>query len=168
MIMVVAFYILAIGTVVLALMVIIAKNPFYSAMSLLGCMLMTAGIFAMNSAGMAVVFQIGIYIPWIMVLLLIVLNLIKRSPPNLGGAKIGGTKILGAYLLGFIAVLLFVRLIPHLPASTPGAIDQFGTLEKASAVLLTEYLLPLLLLPILLLISIMGATFYIQKSRKEE
>jgi NADH-quinone oxidoreductase subunit J len=61
MIHAIAFYIFAATALVFALLVVAARSPVYSALSLIGCLFAVAGIFALNSAHLVAVLQAYIF-----------------------------------------------------------------------------------------------------------
>jgi len=77
MIAAIFFYIFAATAVVMALLVVSARNPIYSATALIGTLLAVAGIFALDSAHLMALLQILVYAGAIMVLILFVIMLLN-------------------------------------------------------------------------------------------
>ena len=159
------FYLFAATAVVLALGVITARNPIYSAISLVGCLFAVAGIFALQSAQLMAVLQILVYAGAIMVLILFVIMLLNLSPGELGNAKINAGKITGFYLLSTLAALLIVRLSARVVAYEPSVGDAYGSIQAVGMVLFTDYLLPFEMVSILLLAAIIGAVILTRKEK---
>lgn len=163
MIQAMIFYVLAASAVVLAVLVVAARNPVYSALSLIGCMFALAGIFAFHSAHLMAGLQILVYAGAIMVLILFVIMLLNLSPEELGGPKILPRKVTGAYLLGAVGTLMIVHLAGHLRGPAPEVSEAFGTVEKVGKVLFTDFLLPFEMVSLLLLAAIIGAIILARK-----
>jgi len=165
MIQAIFFYVFAASAVVMALAVISARNPVYSAMALIGCLLSVASIFALQSAHLMALLQVMVYAGAIMVLILFVLMLLNLSPQELGERRVTVRRVTGAYLIGAIVTLLVVRLTKHHWAS-PSALDpNFGTIEEVGMVLYTKYLLPFEMVSLLLLAAIIGAVVLTRKEK---
>jgi NADH-quinone oxidoreductase subunit J len=165
MIQAIFFYVFAASAVVLALAVVSARNPVYSAMALIGCLLSVASIFALQSAHLMALLQVLVYAGAIMVLILFVLMLLNLSPRELGERRITGRRVTGAYLIGAVATLLTVRLTKHLWAPASTLDPDFGTIEAVGTVLYTKYLLPFEMVSILLLAAIIGAAVLTRKEK---
>ncbi len=161
------FYVLAATAVLLALAVISARNPVYSAVALVGCLLSVAGIFALNSAHFLALLQILVYAGAIMVLILFVIMLLNLTPEELGGARIRLFKVAGAFFLSVLGALLIVRLGRYLLPAPKGAGACFGTIEAVGKVLYRNYLLPFEMVSLLLLAAILGAVVLTRKEKKE-
>ena len=165
MIQAVFFYIFAASAVAMSLGVVTARNPVYSAMALIGCLLSVASIFALQSAHLMALLQVLVYAGAIMVLILFVLMLLNLSPQELGKRRVSVRRVTGAYLIGATVTLLVVRLTKHpwAPASTPH--PKFGTIEAVGTVLYTKYLLPFEMVSLLLLAAIIGAVVLTRKEK---
>ena len=165
MIQAIFFYVFAASAVVLALAVVSARNPVYSAMALIGCLLSVASIFALQSAHLMALLQVLVYAGAIMVLILFVLMLLNLSPRELGERRVSVRRVAGAYLIGVIATLLMVRFTKH-PWAPPAELDpNFGTIEAVGTVLYTKYLLPFEMVSLLLLAAIIGTVVLTRKGK---
>ena len=151
------FYIFAATAVVMAVLVVSARNPIYSATALIGALLAVAGIFALHSAHLMALLQILVYAGAIMVLILFVIMMLNLSPEELGKRRITVRRVAGAYFLGAIATLMIVRFAKHSWTPTREVDPGYGTLEEVGEVLFTEYLLPFEMVSLLLLAAIIGA-----------
>jgi len=165
MIQAIFFYVFAASAVVMALAVISARNPVYSAMALIGCLLSVASIFALQSAHLMALLQVMVYAGAIMVLILFVLMLLNLSPQELGERRVTVRRVTGAYLIGAIVTLLMVRLTKHLWAPASALDPNFGTIEEVGMVLYTKYLLPFEMVSLLLLAAIIGAVVLTRKEK---
>jgi NADH-quinone oxidoreductase subunit J len=165
MIQAIFFYVFAASAVVMALMVVSAKNPVYSAMALIGCLLSVASIFALQSAHLMALLQILVYAGAIMVLILFVLMLLNLSPQELGERHVTVRRVTGAYLVGAVATLVVIRVAKHVWAPSSTLDPDFGTVKQVGTVLYTKYLLPFEMVSLLLLAAIIGAVVLTRKER---
>jgi len=165
MIQAIAFYLFAATAVVFALLVVAARNPIYSALSLIGCLFAIAGIFALNSAHLVAILQILVYAGAIMVLILFVIMLLNLSPEELGKPVFNTRKVLAVFLLAAGGALLIGRLGTKVCGSLPAADDRFGSIEGVGMVLFTQYLLPFEMVSLLLLAAIIGAALLSRRER---
>jgi NADH-quinone oxidoreductase subunit J len=172
----VAFWLLAIASVITAVTVIRHPNPVRAALFLVLNFVCLAGLYLNLEAPMLAALQVLVYAGAIMVLFLFVIQLL-----NLGGEQslrdpLGGQTpfalILGAILFGGLAAAL-------VSAGTVAA--SFGGRNRAPAVagqqqirdigtsLMTDYVYPFELTSILLLVGIIGAVLLARReSRREE
>jgi NADH-quinone oxidoreductase subunit J len=157
MIQAIFFYLLAASAVVMAVLVVSAANPVYSATALIGCLLCVAGIFALNSAHLLALLQVLVYAGAIMVLILFVIMLLNLSPRELGKGQVSLRRVGGAYLIGAVSTLMIVRFARHLPVPASELEPGFGTIEAVGKLLYTKYLLPFEMVSLLLLAAIVGA-----------
>jgi len=165
MIQAIFFYVCATSAVSMALLVVSAKNPVYSATALIGCLLSVAGIFAIHSAHLMALLQVLVYAGAIMVLILFVIMLLNLSPRELGERRISVRKVTAAYLIGAVATLMIVRFTKHTWAPTCSLGPEFGTIEEVGSVLYTKYLLPFEMVSLLLLAAIIGAVVLTRKEK---
>jgi NADH-quinone oxidoreductase subunit J len=159
------FYIFAATAVVMAVLVVSARNPIYSATALIGALLAVAGIFALGSAHLMALLQILVYAGAIMVLILFVIMMLNLSPEELGERRITVRRVAGAYFLGAIATLMIVRFAKHLWTPTSEVDPSYGTIEAVGEVLFTEYLLPFEMVSLLLLAAIIGAVVLTRREK---
>ena len=159
------FYIFAATAVVMALLVVSARNPIYSATALIGTLLAVAGIFALDSAHLMALLQILVYAGAIMVLIVYVIMLLNLSPDELGKPTNGVRRVAGAYLLGAVATLTIVRFVKHVWPPTVEVDPGYGTLETVGTLLFTKYLLPFEMVSLLLLAAIIGAVVLTRREK---
>jgi NADH-quinone oxidoreductase subunit J len=165
MIQAIFFYVFAASAVVMAFAVGPARNPVYSAMALIGCLLSVASIFALQSAHLMALLQVLVYAGAIMVLILFVLMLLNLSPQELGERRVTVRRVTGAYLVGTVATILMIRVTKHLWAPASTLDPSFGTIEEVGKVLYTKYLLPFEMVSLLLLAAIIGAVVLTRKEK---
>jgi NADH-quinone oxidoreductase subunit J len=166
MIQAIFFYICAASALVMAIAVVSARNPVYSALALIACLLSVAGIFAIHSAHLMALLQVLVYAGAIMVLILFVIMLLNLSPEELGQRKITLRRVTGAYLLGVIGTLMIVKLGRHLLEPAAALDPGFGTVEGVGEILFTKYLLPFEMVSLILLAAIIGAVVLTRRERK--
>ena len=165
MIQAIFFYGFAASAVAMALLVVSARNPVYSAMALIGCLLSVASIFALQSAHLLALLQVLVYAGAIMVLILFVLMLLNLSPQELGERRVTVRRVAGAYLVGVVGTILMIRFSKHHWAPPSELDPDFGTIEAVGTVLYTKYLLPFEMVSLLLLAAIIGAVVLTRKEK---
>ena len=150
------FLLLAVLTVASALVIVIHRNPIYSALGLVSTLFLLALLFIGLEAHMVAVLQIIVYAGAIVVLFLFVIMLLNLqveeremvSRPLIGAAVVGGLGLGGLVLVGIART----PLAPPVPVQ-PG----YGGTQLLAERLFTAYLLPFELTSLLLLVAIVGA-----------
>jgi NADH-quinone oxidoreductase subunit J len=150
------FLILAALTIASSLLVILHRNPVYSALGLVGTLFLLAVFFLGLDAQMVAVLQIIVYAGAIVVLFLFVIMLLNlqvedRSAvpaPLVVFATLGGAALCGLVLAGVRRTALGTPMPVH---------AGFGGTEPLAERLFTAYLLPFELTSLLLLVAIVGA-----------
>ena len=150
------FLVLAVLTVASALVIILHRNPIYSALGLVSTLFLLALLFLGLDAQMVAVLQIIVYAGAIVVLFLFVIMLLNLQveeretvpSPLIGAAVVGGFGLGGLVLYGIV--------LTPLAAPAPVQPGYGGTLPLAER-LYTTYLLPFELTSLLLLVAIVGA-----------
>ena len=150
------FVVLAALTIAAALMVVLHRNPVYSALGLVGTLFLIAVFFLGLDAHLVGFLQIIVYAGAIVVLFLFVIMLLNlqvdpRSFAPPGMLVAGGV---GGVLLATLIVAAVLRA-PALTGPPVGA--GFGATEPIATLLFTSYLLPFELTSVLLLVAIVGA-----------
>jgi NADH-quinone oxidoreductase subunit J len=152
------FFVLAPLLVVFAIMVVSARSPVYSALSLIMLMSIIAVYFLFLDAHMVGWLQVIVYAGAVMVLFLFVIMLLnlqgdveEHQRPLLKLAGIGG----GALLAGQLGHLLY-RTTDQVVAQQPLP-EGFGTVALLSEKLFTDFLLPFEITSVLLLVAAVGA-----------
>jgi NADH-quinone oxidoreductase subunit J len=150
------FLVLAALTIASALVVVVHRNPVYSALGLVSTLFLLAVFFIGLDAHLVAVLQIIVYAGAIVVLFLFVIMLLNLqaeerstvSPPLAGAALVGGIALGGLTLLG----------IARTPLAAPVPVHAaFGGTEPLAERLYTVWLLPFELTSLLLLVAIVGA-----------
>jgi len=150
------FLLLAVLTVASALVIVIHRNPVYSALGLVSTLFLLALLFIGLEAHMVAVLQIIVYAGAIVVLFLFVIMLLNLqveeretvSRPLVGAAVLGGLGLGGLVLFG----------IARTPLAAPVPVQPgFGGTQLLAERLFTAYLLPFELTSLLLLVAIVGA-----------
>ena len=160
----VLFFLFAGFAIACAVSMVYQKNPLYSAISLVGVFISLSCIYVMLAAPFIAAVQILIYAGAIMVLVVFVimlLNLDEDAPLNrlrylyaVGGG-------LGLILLAqtFFIFYVVMRAPKH-------AIDQTKTVGKTMSIgtgMFTEYLLPVEIVGVLLLMAIIGGVILVRR-----
>jgi NADH-quinone oxidoreductase subunit J len=156
----VVFLLLAGATVFSAILVIAARNPINSAMSLVATFLFLAAIYAQLLAHTIAVLQVLVYAGAIMVLFLFVIMLLSLT--HVG--DVTPRFALHQWVGGLAAVGVLAALVLALGRwhETGGAraresLARFGTLEQVGGLLYTRWLLPFEAVSLLLLVAMVGA-----------
>jgi NADH-quinone oxidoreductase subunit J len=151
------FYLLAAGSVICGLLVILKKNPVINALFLIVVMLCLAGIFLLLGAQFMAAIQLIVYAGAIMVLFLFVIMLLNLDQ-ELAGIVKGNRKAIGFILaVLLLGLLLSVVSINQLPGKGLHPIDEAFNTESLARVLFTYFLLPFEITSVILLIAIIGA-----------
>ncbi len=164
----VVFVMLAIPAAVAALMVVLARNLFHSALALVGTLFAVAGIYALLEAEFLAVSQILVYVGAISTLITFAIMLTRgmmygaTSPLNRqAGTAIMIMGLLFAVLSGLVASMPWPENLVALETFSWGIFSNRITGEAIIASLgqkfLTTYLVPFELMAVLLLVALAGA-----------
>jgi len=179
----VLFWILAVGAVVSSLLVILpplARNPLYSALSLVIALCSVAGIYVLLVAHLVAVLQVLVYAGAIMVVFVFVIMLLNLQPHELKPARMTPARILGglAALLVLSRIALVLRegaanapvadLTKPVAATSIGTPLEYGTVRHVGEALFTDWLVPFELVSLLLLVAIVGAVVLAKKRLGDE
>jgi NADH-quinone oxidoreductase subunit J len=156
------FVILALGTAVAAIFVIVPRNPVTSAIFLILTLFFLAGIYLLLHAEFIAIIQVLVYAGAIMVLFLFVIMLLNLEKEKRLVTRNRLQKTLGV-LLGL--VLLFQVGMVFRSALLGGGNGNFppekvatlGNTEGVARLLFTDFLLPFEITSVLLLVAIIGA-----------
>ncbi len=154
------FYVLSVGAIASAILVVTRRSPVISALFLIVNFFCLAGLYLTLRAQFIAVIQIIVYAGAIMVLFVFVIMLL-----NLGDER---KLIDGLSYKKVIAVVLSAGLLTEfiyifeanwnlLPASKLERASEIGTVEYIGSQLFTGYLFPFEVTSILLLVAIVGA-----------
>jgi len=164
------FYIFGTILVAAALGVIVARNPVYSALSLVLCFVTSAAIWLLIQAEFLAIVLVLVYVGAVMVLFLFVVMMLDIDLVEL---RAGFTRF--AWLGFLVAVAVVVEIVGvvwargslGLDAAKGGAdlpADYSNTLELGK-VLYTQYVYPFELAAVLLLVAIVAAIALTMRSR---
>ena len=153
--LVIAFWILAVVTVLGALGVIIQKNVFRAALSLVLCLAAVAGLFVTLSADFLAAVQVLVYIGAISVMIILVIMLTRDFTQGSPANRLRFPAfIISAALFGVIAYAVLktnwqIATVPPQTPTTPVLAEKlFGQ---------SGYILPLEIAPVIILAVILGA-----------
>jgi NADH-quinone oxidoreductase subunit J len=163
------FYVFAGLAIAAAISMVMHKNPLYSAVSLVGVFISLACTYLLLAAPFIAIVQVLIYAGAIMVLVVFVillLNLDEDRPLNrlkhlymIGGAL--GVLLIAQTIYVFYAVLSAPK-IPVDGDTTVGSTMGIGT------AMYTEYLLPVEIVGIMLLMAIIGGVVLVRRLKPTE
>jgi NADH-quinone oxidoreductase subunit J len=158
------FYFLAALSVGSALGVILRKNAVHSAIFLIFTLLAQAGLYLMLYAPFVAGVQIILYAGGIMVLFLFVIMLVnlERSlkEEQFNNQWIVGTLV--AVLFGALVLLVYKHGAASLP-TTLAALPESSNTQDVGVMLYRNYMLPLEIASLLLLVAIVGAVVMAKK-----
>jgi NADH-quinone oxidoreductase subunit J len=149
------FLVLALLTVVSALVVVLHKSPVYSALGLVGTLALIAVMFLGLDAQVVGFLQVIVYAGAIVVLFLFVIMLLNlQEEPEAFAAPLLVALAMG----GGVGLSTIVGLsVARTPAAAPALAEGFGTIAVLAERLFPGYLLPFELTSVLLLVAIVGA-----------
>ena len=154
-----AFFLLFAGMAVLsALVVVVARNPVHSALSLMVCFVQIAALFILLGSPFLAVIQIFVYVGAVMVLFLFVIMMLDvRKDVHVRFRTGGVPALIVLVLLGteMLALLLGNGYIPALSAAAGEGVA--GSVKELSLTLFTDYLLPFEVASVVLLVALIGA-----------
>ncbi len=162
-----AFMGLGVVASVLAVMMLVAKNPISAALSLLGIMLCTAGIYGLLQEHFIASIQLVVYAGAIMVMFIfsiMLLNLKKEQRDF----KFGSLFFISTYVIGvviFIAIVhqLIAHFFYHMPSMQHGqftsdeVIRLGGNTKVLAHALFSRFYLSFEIISLALLVAIIGA-----------
>jgi len=164
---IILFFVFSVCTLAGASLVIFAKSPLTSAMSLVATFFFLAGIYVLLFAHAIAALQIMVYAGAVMVLFLLVIMLLplKDAPPPL---RLSPARWIGALSSATVlSILIYASLQWHnsLETNTTGqnALMYFGNLEDIGISIYTQWLFPFEALSLLLLAAILGAVVIAKK-----
>jgi len=159
--LVIAFWILAIVAILGALGVVIMKNVFRAALSLVLCLAAIAGLFVTLSADFLAAVQILVYVGAISVL--IILGIMMTRDVQLGSLS---NKL---RVPAFIIAVLFFGVAAYAMVNTQWQLSTQVPLEPTTPALAEKlfgaqgFILPLEIAPVLLLAAIVGAIVLVRE-----
>ncbi|HHL40407.1 MAG TPA: NADH-quinone oxidoreductase subunit J [Deltaproteobacteria bacterium] len=167
------FIVFAALAVASALGVVLMRNPVYSAVSLIVCLLQMAALFVLLRSPFLAAVQVFIYVGAVMVLFLFVVLFLDVGKESRSvyihatgpWAVLGyaGYAALTAFLIGYVA--LRGRL-----SVAPGGYDEQALLENTEVMgrlLYTKYIFPFEVVSLLLLVALVGGVVLAMKEREK-
>jgi len=155
-----AFFIVAVILVVASILVIMQRNPVFSALFLIAALCAQAILYLFLNATFLAVIQIIVYAGAIMVLFLFVIMLLNLRRDEFGPERRKAQRSFGILL----AVLLLVELglvikigLSKTPSEQMSVNPDFGGVHLVGRYLFTDYLFPFELTSVLLLVAMVGA-----------
>ena len=158
---VVAFWILAVTGILAALGVVLLRNVFRAALSLILCFVAIAGIYVTLHADFLAAVQVLIYVGAISILIILAIMLTREvqhgSPSN------------RLRIPAFIVATLFLGAVTFVMLNTQWQVSSLPPLEPTTPALAaklfseTGFILPLEIAPILLLAAIIGAIVLVRE-----
>lgn len=160
------FYVLAVVSVVSAILVVTRQNPITSALFLVLNFFTLGGLYLTLKAQFIAVIQVLVYAGAIMVLFIFVIMLLNLGDIDRLKEKVSLRKVFG---VGLSAALLMMIL--YIFGFTEGSIPEgdlqkgveIGTVEYIGSKLFTDFLFPFEITSILLLAAIVGAVILAKK-----
>lgn len=151
----IAFWILATVGILAALGVVLMRNIFHAALSLILCFLTVAGIYVTLSADFLAVVQILIYVGAISVLIILAIMLTREFQRGSLSNKLQLPAFIVAFLFLEVLILTLINTPWQITATPPVA----PTTNALAIILFGEggFILPVLIAALLLLSAILGA-----------
>jgi len=156
------FTILAVVTVITAILVIVQRNPVSSAIFLILTLFSLAGIYLLLNAQFIAIIQVLVYAGAIMVLFLFVIMLLNLEKEKKIITRHKLQKVLSVFLgiillaqIGMIFNSVFLEGTRG--KFTPEQVTAVGNTQVVARLLFTDYLLPFEITSILLLVAIVAA-----------
>ena len=150
-----AFLVVALVTVLSALVVVLHRSPVYSALGLVGALAMIAVLFLGLDAHVVGFLQVIVYAGAIVVLFLFVIMLLNLQEEPEAFSAPGLVALAMAGGVGFATVVVIG--IWRTPIEAGALPRGFGDMRPLAEKLFTAYLLPFELTSVLLLVAIVGA-----------
>ncbi len=161
----VLFYLFSIAAIIAGVVVITARNPITSALSLVVCFFFLAADYVMLDAHFVAVIQILVYAGAIMVLFVFVimlLNLREEGPAPIG--ELGRRAFIGLACAGLLGIGLVTAVDSLVHVPSPGLPDGYGTIANVGLALFGgAYLLPFESISVLLTVAMIGAVVLAKK-----
>lgn len=161
----VLFAILALISIVSAVVMISAHRPIDSALSFIVTLISIAALFALVNATFLFVVQIIIYAGAILSLILFIIMFLNIKDENLPDEKYKNRWLLGTSIIITPFSLILIDLILRSDIAVHALRDEkFGTIKDVGTTLFSQWILPFELVSILLLVALIGA---VTLSKKE-
>jgi NADH-quinone oxidoreductase subunit J len=165
------FLLFATMATVAALGVVLAKNPVYSALSLIACFVQVAALFVLLRSPFLAVVQIFVYVGTTIVLFILVIVMLDLRRAILDRFIPGNPfwALFVAVSLGsiIVAALLASDRLAELSSSLQSApLTLAGTTRELGIALFTQFLLPFEVISVILLVAFIGAILLAKKENQ--
>lgn len=146
----------AVGT---GLLVVLAKNPIHSALSLVACFVQIAALFIMLGSPFLAVIQIFVYVGAVMVLFLFVIMMLDvRKEAKTRFLEKDAIPILVVIIVLTVEMLILLIQSDRLEAiMAPSGDSPPMSVESLSITLFSDFLLPFEVASLILLVALVGA-----------
>ncbi len=157
----IAFWVLAIVGIIAALTVVLLRNVFRAALSLVLCFLTVAGIYITLSADFLAAVQVIIYIGGISVLIILAIMLTRDVQQGSPSNKLR--------IPAFIVAIIFLGVVAFTLLNTPWQVSTLPPLEPTTSALAGKllgkggFILPVEIAATLLLAAILGAIVLVRE-----
>ena len=161
----VVFFVLATAAVVSALLLVLFRNPVYSALALVTTLFCIAGLFVLLQAHFLAAVQVIVYAGAIMVLFLFVIMLL-----NLGASE--SLEVVTGRYRGFVVILLSTMLFAFLGLTSLRQVGGAPVENEALAtnnisyvgkLLYTDFLFPFEVVSMILLVALVGVVVLVKR-----
>ena len=157
----IAFWILAVVGVVAALAVVLLRDVFRAALSLILCFLAVAGIYVTLSADFLAAAQVLIYVGAISVLIILAIMLTREVQRGSPSNKL--------QIPALVVTILFLGVVGFALLNTPWQVSTLPPLEPTTAALAVKlfgeggFILAVEIAAVLLLVAILGAIVLVRE-----
>lgn len=163
------FYVLATVSVASAVLLVLFRNPVYSALSLVATLFAVAGLFVLLNAYFLAAVQIIVYAGAVMVLFLFVIMLLNLGHPEALEPMTGTYRRAAVLLLG---VLLMAQLsaIGARQLRSPVVDNELLLSENVSTIgklLYTDFVFPFEIASLILLVALIGVVVLVKRDAKQ-
>ena len=157
----IAFWVLAIIGIAAALAVVLLRDVFRAALSLILCFLTVAGIYVTLSADFLAAVQVLIYVGAISVLIILAIMLTREVQRGSPSSKLR--------IPAFVVAILFLGVVSFALINTPWQVSTVPPLEPTTAALAVKlfgeggFILAVEIAAVLLLAAILGAIVLVRE-----
>lgn len=160
----IVFWFLAVTIVFSAAATVFSKNIIYSAFSLILTFVGVAGLYVLLSADFLAVTQIMVYVGGILLLLLFGVMLTNRI--TMMSLKTDVNNVWPSLVISGSVLTALLYIIWVVGDWATGDIHWDSSVEKIGALAITQYVLPMELVAIVLLIAVIGASYIARKDKE--
>lgn len=164
------FYLFAALTLISAFRVVTARNPVHSALFLILTFVSAAAIWLLLKAEFLAIVLVLVYIGAVMVLFLFVVMMLDIDVENLrrGFWKSAPVAIfVGGAVVIELAIVIWIQFSPVSAADAPALPPNYSNTEALGQLLYTEYVYPLQVAGVILLVAMVSAIALTLRRRKD-